>query len=239
MKRKTILHFTLIAAIIGFMLAVQFQTTKRPIVRDTRDIWELRQDLKQEQELEQQLLLEIRRNDEKIQNYEQNHLADQQTALQETVDELKKEAGLTEIRGAGLILTIAPFYPENYVGPIAYTVSPELLKRFINELNMYDAKEIAIANERITNTTAIRDVNGVTQVGNAKISSLPIQVKVISDDVTTLYNRLKVSTIYDDFVIENLQLTVSEPMSAIVIPKYYREWQIRYMEAVKAEKEES
>lgn len=136
------------------MLAVQFQTTKRPIVRDTRDIWELREDLKHEQELEQQLLLEIRRSDEQIQNYEQNHSTDQEAALQETVAELKKEAGLTEVQGPGLILTIESFYPENYVGPITYTISPELLKRFVNELNMYGAKEIAIADERITNTTA-------------------------------------------------------------------------------------
>lgn len=67
MVRKKLVHFTVIMAIIGFMLAIQVQTTKQPAVRDTRDIWQLRQDLKKEQQLEQQLLLEIRRNDEKIQ----------------------------------------------------------------------------------------------------------------------------------------------------------------------------
>ncbi|WP_051529947.1 DUF881 domain-containing protein [Anoxybacillus tepidamans] len=219
------------------MLAVQLQTKRHPVVRDTRDIWELRKDLKQEQELEQQLLLEIRHNDEKIQNYKQSRSVNQRAALEETVNELKREAGLTEISGPGLLLTIEPFYPDNYVGPVVNTVSPELLKRFINELNMYGAKEIAIANERITNTTAIRDVNGVTKIGNTKVSSLPIQVKVIADNVTTFHNRLKASTIFDDFVIENLQITVSEPMTTVVIPKYDGNWHIRYMKAVQAEKE--
>lgn len=220
------------------MLAVQFRSTKDPIVRDTRDIWELRQDLKREQQLQQQLLLEIRRNDDQIANYEQTRSIDEEAMLQKTVAELKEEAGLTEIKGPGLVLTIEPFYPENYVGPITHTVSPELLKRLINELNMYGAKEIAIANARITNTTAIRDVNGVTKVGNVKIASLPIEVKIISNDVSTLHNHLKVSTISDDFVIENLQLTVSDPISTVVIPKYDGQWHdVRYMEAVEAEKE--
>ncbi len=232
------IHFTLITTIIGFMLAVQFQTTKRPIVRDTRDIWELREDLKKEQELQHQLLLEIRNYEEKIQSYQQKQSDNKEAALQETVNELKREAGLTEVQGAGLVLTIEPFYPDNYVGPITQTVSPELLKRLINELNMYGAKEIAIANERMTNTTAIRDVNGITKVGSYKISSLPIEVKVIADDVVTLHNHLKVSTIRDDFVIENLQLTVSEPLPTVVIPRYEGELRVQYMEAVKAEKEE-
>ncbi|WP_369824150.1 DUF881 domain-containing protein [Anoxybacillus sp. UARK-01] len=238
MVRKKLVHFTVIMAIIGFMLAIQVQTTKQPAVRDTRDIWQLRQDLKREQQLEQQLLLEIRRNDEKIQNYLQNPAGNQAATLQETVEELRKEAGLTETTGPGVVLTIEPFYPEDYVGPITYTISPELLKRLINELNMYGAKEIAVADERLANTTAIREVNGVTKIGKKSISSLPIQVKVISDDVTTLYNHLKVSTIYDDFVTENLQITVSEPMPAVSIPKYNGQWRVRYMQTVKAEKEE-
>lgn len=34
-----------ITLIVGFMIAVQFQTIKEPVVRDTRDTWELREDL--------------------------------------------------------------------------------------------------------------------------------------------------------------------------------------------------
>jgi uncharacterized protein YlxW (UPF0749 family) len=238
LERKKLVQFTLIAAIIGFMLAIQLQTTKRPVVRDTRDIWDLRKDLKQEQELTRHLLLEIRRHDEKIESYQQSRSANQEAALEETVRELRKEAGLTDVSGPGLVITIQPFASDDYTGEVAYTVSPELLKRFINELNMYGAKEIAVADERITNTTAIRDVNGITKVGKSSLSSLPIQVKVLADDVALLHNRLMASTIGDDFIIENLQMIVSEPMETVVIPKYEGDWRARYMKAVKAEKEE-
>ncbi|WP_233414462.1 DUF881 domain-containing protein [Thermaerobacillus caldiproteolyticus] len=239
LERKKMIHFTLITTIIGFMLAVQFQTIRQPVVRDTRDIWELRKDLKQEQELQHRLLLETRDYEEKLHSYEKKQSTSKETVLQETVNELKQEAGLTEAKGAGLVLTIEPFYPDNYVGPITETVSPELLKRLVNELNMYGAKEIAIANERIINTTAIRDVNGVTKVNNRKLTSLPIEVKVIADDVQSLYSHLQVSNILDDFIIENLQLTVSKPMSTVILPPYEGQVRVKYMKAVKAEKEEN
>ena len=42
---------TVITFIIGFMIAIQFQTVKEPVVRDTRDTWQLREDLVKEKEL--------------------------------------------------------------------------------------------------------------------------------------------------------------------------------------------
>ncbi|MBY6267794.1 DUF881 domain-containing protein [Parageobacillus thermoglucosidasius] len=238
LERKKTIYFTGITAIFGFMLAVQLQTTSHPKVRDTRDIWELRADLKKEQQLQQQLLSDIEKYEEKIRSYQQRQSSRKEAVLRETVSELRKEAGLTKAEGAGLVLTIQSFYPDRYTGPITETVSPELLQRLINELNMYGAKEIAVAGERITNTTAIRDVNGVTKIGDSKISSLPIEVKVIADDAEMLYNRLNVSTIRDDFVVENLQLVVSKPLASVVVPPSEKNGNVKYMEAAIAEKEE-
>jgi uncharacterized protein YlxW (UPF0749 family) len=238
LERKKKINFTVITTIIGFMLAVQFQTTNQPVVRDTRDMWELREDLKKEQELQLQLLEEIRVYEETLKSYKQKRLESKEAVLRETVEELRKEAGLTEIRGQGVIVTVEPFYDENYVGPVLQTVSPYLLKRLINELNMYGAEEIAIADQRIINTTVIRDVNGITKVDNYKINSLPLQIKVIAEDAEKLHNRLKVSTVLEDFAIEGLQLSISQPMNVVVVPPYDDSLHIRYMKAVKAEKEE-
>jgi uncharacterized protein YlxW (UPF0749 family) len=238
LERKKTIYFTCITTIFGLMLAAGLQTISHPKVRDTRDIWELRADLKKEQQLQQQLLLEMEDYEKKLRDYKQKQRSNREAVLHETVRELEQEAGLTEVKGPGLVLTIESFYPGNYVGPITETVSPELLQRLMNELNKYGAKEIAIADERITNTTAVRDVNGVTQVGDRKISSLPIEVKVIADDADMLYNRLTVSTIRDDFIVENLQLTISKPLASVVIPPSDEKWNAKYMETVKAEKEE-
>ena len=42
---KKYISMAFITLIIGFMMAIQFQTVKEPVVRDTRNTWELREDL--------------------------------------------------------------------------------------------------------------------------------------------------------------------------------------------------
>lgn len=232
MTRKTTWHFTFVSLIIGFMLAVQFQTSHEPTVRDTRDIWEIRQELKKEQELHEQLLTEIRKYEETLEKYEQQREESKGAILRQTVEELKKEAGLTEVVGEGVVLYVEQMYDESYVGPVTDTVSADLLRRLINELNMYGAEHISIADQRIVNTTVIRDINGVTKVDAHPLRFFPIEVKVIAADAEKLYNRLKASTIADDFALENLQLTISEPQQRVVIPPYDGTVRVKQMEAV-------
>lgn len=232
MTRKTIWHFTFVSLIIGFMLAVQFQTSQEPDVRDTRDIWEIRRDLQKEQELHKQLLNEIRKYEETLEKYEQQRSENKGAILRQTVEELKKEAGLTEVVGEGVVLYIEQMYDESYVGPVSDTISADLLRRLINELNMYGAEHISIADQRLVNTTVIRDINGVTKVDSYPLRSFPIEIKVITPDAEKMYNRLKASTIADDFALENLLLTVSEPQQRVVISPYDGTVRVKQMEAV-------
>ena len=55
-KHKKNISFIVISAVIGFMIAIQFQTVKKPVERDTRDIWQLREALLKEKELQSSLL---------------------------------------------------------------------------------------------------------------------------------------------------------------------------------------
>lgn len=232
MTRKTIWHFTFVSLIIGFMLAVQFQTSQEPDVRDTRDIWEIRRDLQKEQELHKQLLNEIRKYEETLEKYEQQRSENKGAILRQTVEELKKEAGLTEVVGEGVVLYIEQMYDESYVGPVSDTISADLLRRLINELNMYGAEHISIADQRLVNTTVIRDINGVTKVDSYPLRSFPIEIKVITPHAEKMYNRLKASTIADDFALENLLLTVLEPQQRVVISPYDGTVRVKQMEAV-------
>ncbi|MGG6432146.1 DUF881 domain-containing protein [Anoxybacillus sp. D401a] len=232
LTRKTIWHFTLVSLIIGFMLAIQFQTSQEPDVRDTRDIWEIRRDLQKEQELHKQLLNEIRKYEETLEKYEQQRSENKGAILRQTVEELKKEAGLTEVVGEGVVLYIEQMYDESYVGPVSDTIPADLLRRLINELNMYGAEHLSIADQRFVNTTVIRDINGVTKVDSYPLRSFPIEIKVITPDAEKMYNRLKASTIADDFALENLLLTVSEPQQRVVISPYDGTVRVKQMEAV-------
>lgn len=235
--RNKIVSFAVISAVIGFMLAVQFETIKHPEIRDTRDTWELREDLKKQQILEAQLIKEIAGYEEKINKYEAEKSSSKEAVLYETLEELKKLAGLTEVNGPGLILTIKTFNDFN-LGQEIHSISPELLKRLLNELNQYEAENISIADQRVINSTVIRDINGITKIDGYPLNQYPIEIKVITNDPERLYNRLKASLILDDFAIENLTIHISKPVQNLSIPAYKNKIEINNMKPIQAEKEE-
>lgn len=217
---KNGISFSLLTMIFGLMLAIQFQTIKEPIVRDTRDMWQLREDLKKEQQLQVELLSEIRKYNEIIETYEAEENQNPEAALKETLNVLKEEAGLTEVTGSGIIITIDKLFSEELIGAPIQKISPELLKRLINELNSYDADEISIQGRRLMNSTVIRDINGQTKMDNFSLHTYPIEIKVISENADKLYNRMNASTTDEDFAIDNLSLTVSKPIESLTIPAY-------------------
>lgn len=236
-KSKIKSSFTLIAVLIGFMIAIQFQTVKKPVERDTRDIWQLREALLKEKELQSNLLSEIRSIEEKLAAYESKRKQSKEQALKDTLEELKIEAGLSEISVPGITIKIEPVMEEIKPGaPVTSIVSPELLKRLLNELNMYEAKYVAIDGRRIINTTVIRDINRETKIDGYTIKTMPIKVVVgVDDNITAekLYNRMKVSKSTEEFFIENLKLTISKPVQNVTVPAYDNSIRIRYMEPVK------
>jgi uncharacterized protein YlxW (UPF0749 family) len=235
-KPKLNLSFTLIATLVGFMIAIQFQTVKKPVERDTRDIWQLREALLKEKALQTNLLSEIRSNEEKLSAYESKRKQSKEQALKDTLQELKVEAGLTEKTGPGITLNIEPVLENIQLGtPVTDTVSPELLQRLLNELNMDEAKYISIDGQRIINTTVIRDINGETKIDGHPIKGLPIEIKVGVDDMDTaqkLSDRMKVSKARDEFFTENLKLTVSEANPNISIPAHDDSIRVKYLEPI-------
>jgi uncharacterized protein YlxW (UPF0749 family) len=214
------ISFSGLALIFGLMLAIQYQTIKEPVIRDTRDMWQLREDLKTEQQLQVELLSEIRKYNDIIQTYKTEENQNPEAALKETLNVLKKEAGLTEVTGQGIIITIDTLFSEELIGSPIPKISPGLLNRLINELNSYDAEEISIQGRRIINSSVIRDINGQTKLDNYNLHTFPIEIKVISEDANKLYNRMSASTTDEDFAIDNLRLAVSNPIEHVTIPAY-------------------
>lgn len=227
--------FAILMMIFGLMLAIQFQTIKEPIVRDTRDMWQLREDLKKEQQLQVELLSEIRKYNEIIETYKAEENQNPEAALKETLNVLKKEAGLTEVTGPGIIITIDRLFSEEIIGVPIQNISPELLKRLINELNSYDAEEISIQGRRVINSTVIRDINGQTKIDNYSLYTYPIEIKVISENADKLYNRMSASTTDEDFAIDNLRLTVSNPIDRLTIPAYEDTIRVKNMKPLELE----
>lgn len=236
---KKVMSFTLILMIIGFMLAIQFHSVKQPEVRDTRDTWQLREDLKKEMELQSNLIKEIRSNETKISEYEHSRKQGREQTLRKTLEELKEEAGLTEVTGPGVKLVISRIDEALVLENVEATLSPDLLRRLLNELNMYGAKHVSIGGQRVINTTVIREIAGETKINGRSLRAFPLEVLVVTEDFQSakeLYNRMIVSKAVEEFFIDNLQVKVQQPEMKISVPAYEDAIRIRNIESVKADK---
>jgi len=232
--------FFLIAILAGLMIAIQFNTTRQEnnLTDRTSDLWKLRQQYLSEKELETYLYQQIRQSEEKIAQYETERHDRNGQVLQETLNELEKETGLKEVSGPGIILSITPAYENITPGQSNVYISPDVLRKLINELNMYGAKAIAIADQRIISTTTIRNIQGETKVDGYPLRKFPLVIKIIASDnetVKKLYNQMQISTVSDDFFIDNLKMSISEPQEKMIIPAYSSALSIKHMHTVKEE----
>ena len=126
-----------------------------------------------------------------------------------------------------------------YLGNRSTPISPYLFQRLINELNRYGAAHISIDDQRLINTTVIRDINGETKVDGYTLDHLPIVVKVAvnhMEGAQNLYNRMQVSKLTDDFYIDNYRLSISDPQRNVTIPAYKDTLRIRHMELAENDK---
>lgn len=235
MTKRNRLEFTVVTIIIGFMIAIQFQSINEPKIRDTRDVWELRADLLKEQKLQANLIKEARNLDQKLASYETEKKQSKEQVLRQTLHELKKEAGLTAIKGPGVIVKIEPLEEELIRQEVDSEISPELLKRLLNELNMYGALHVSINGQRMIHTTVIRDINGITKMDGFSLTQFPIEIKVIAEDANKLRDRLKASQIIEDFFIENLKVHVSVVSQEITLEPYGSVIRIKHLEPIDGE----
>ncbi|QDP40094.1 DUF881 domain-containing protein [Radiobacillus deserti] len=220
MKWKDKMVASVVCVLTGILLAIQFNSIQEPEQRETRDLWEIRTQLQQEQKRQQQLLNQITKAEMTIEQYQEQSEIEQINTLKASIKVLNKQAGLTKVTGSGVLIEVTPIFEESNPNPQTYpTVTPELLNRLINELNSYGATDVAIENERMVSVTPIRYVNGTTYVNNHPLPSVPIEIRVLSKDPQRLLDYMEVSQARSDFAIENLELTFSVKKE-LVLPAY-------------------
>lgn len=214
------LKFSIVLLIVGFIIAIQYNTIQKPKERDTRDMWAIRHELAAEKQLHSQLLSEIRELDETIRKYES--LDDENTGkvLTETVENLYEQAGMTNTEGPGLVIEVEPSPESIAVGNPIIGISPDLLTRFVNEINRVDWHALEIDGQRYTTLSSIRDINGYTTVNGLNVSTPPFTIKIITEtfqDSEKVYSTLLASTIHDDFYLDDLILKVGDPQENVKI----------------------
>ncbi|MGN4126312.1 DUF881 domain-containing protein [Lysinibacillus sphaericus] len=223
MKKNMYTRITIVLFIIGLMIAVQYNTIQKPAERDTRDIWAIREELAEEKKRHSTLLADIRSLNDVVGRYEQSEKANLQSILNETLDSLKQQAGLTEVTGPGVILRVKPAPELVAMGYDIEDISPDLLTQLLNALFKYDATSVAIDGNRIVHTTAIRDINGKTTVNSVPLTSPPFEIYVGTTsfkEAQKMYNSIQASTFIDSFYLDNFNLVIEEPIEYLTIPAF-------------------
>ncbi|MDW0115814.1 DUF881 domain-containing protein [Sporosarcina thermotolerans] len=225
--------FTMVLLLIGFMIAIQYNSVKNPKIRDTRDIWAIRQELAEEKKLHSELLSEIRDLDKTISTYKSLSESSAGQALNDTVDKLNRKAGTTDITGPGITIEINPS-PESVAYGIPITsISSDLLTRFVNEVNRFKGITMEIDGKRYTVMSSIRVINGYTSVNGLNVSTPPFKIKIISptmSDSEKLYNYLLASSIHDDFYLDNLVLDINQPVNDVSIRGWPEKFENLYLQ---------
>ena len=220
MKKK--IHFSLAAVtfFFGLLLAVQYTNVQDPIVVDTRDINQLRDELKKQEELQTHLVAEIKKNEAQLESFHMSLDNEYADVLNENIDQRREEIGLTEVKGKGLMITIDVMDFGIVSDNFTPYLSPDLLNRFLNELKSLGAEEICVGDERIIATSAVREVNGRVLLNHTPLPSFPIEIKIITNHPLRMESGLDISYIQDDFALENLQMKISKVDEIITLPAY-------------------
>lgn len=223
MNQKVIVRITIVSFIVGFMIAVQFNTVHQPTARDTRDIWEIRQELSHEKKRHSELLTEIMETSNMLKQYEDSKEHESSQALNDTVNRLREQVGLSDVSGPGVVLKVTPSFELMEFGYEIKPISPHLLIRLVNEIYRFNGVHIEIDGQRIIYNTAIRTINGVTTINGIPINETDVEIRIITktfEEAEKLYSYLYSSTFRDDFYIDNLNLIINNAQTDITISAY-------------------
>lgn len=138
------------------------------------------------------------------------------------INQLKRAeimAGMVEVEGAGIIVTVKDSTYSDIQGDLNnYLIHDSDLLTIVNELRGAGAEALSINNERIVSTTEIRCVGPTVSVNGTKITA-PFVIKAIGD-APTLENAIMMrGGVYDSLTAWGLKIEINR-VTDIIIPAY-------------------
>ena len=206
--RKGQLSIALVCVVLGIMLAVQFRATQgiRSNVTYQR-IEDLSAQLKAIEQERDGLLEEV-------------HELRQKVGGGEEFQNIKMGAGIVDLRGPGVVVTIDDSQKIAKAGenPNLYVIHDDDLLKVINELRAAGAEAISINGQRLIATSEIRCAGPTLSVNNTRYTP-PYEILAIGDP-KTLDNALKMrGGIVETLRFWGIQISISK-MDNIVVPAY-------------------
>lgn len=231
-----------ICIILGFMISIQFKSVKRNfslVSKQFQRADELQLELKKEQEKNENLYKQLLQYEKDLNAY-QKEAAQRSDYANALLDQLKRAeilAGLTDVEGQGVIITLNDSKlkndSSNQVDENYFIIHDEDILMVINELADAGAEAISLNDERLIATSEIRCAGATVSVNNNRHST-PFIIKAIGDPDTleaALNLRGGVRDILGQWGIEfNVKKS-----NKILVPRYNGVINFKYAVPVKKE----
>jgi uncharacterized protein YlxW (UPF0749 family) len=183
------IFLTVISIILGLIFALQYQVVKSESgeIITTKKASELAYELRQLENERESLLIELDELEEELKEYEESASLENDYIknLNEELNKYKLMAGIIDVEGEGVILTIdnpsVQTQFDDYTNNIVYNY--EYLLLIISNLNAAGAEAISINGQRYTNYTEIVPVG--THININGVSFVPpFEIKAVGNKQT-------------------------------------------------------
>lgn len=221
-KKIQLLEVTLFI-ILGLLISLQIKSIQKEeyLNNKQKDLGKLQQLLKEEQDRSLALQEQLKTYENKAESYEENLLKGSQVeTLRLQLEKYRFLAGLTDVQGPGIIITLDDSKKRVYEGvnPNDTIIHDGDLIEIINLLRSNSAQAISINGERIISTSEIQCAGPTISVNHVRYA-VPYVIKAIGD-ADYLEASLKAPGSYLDIMsIYGIQISIKKDYN-IVIPKY-------------------
>ncbi len=177
MKVTRNIALTLVCILLGIMLAWQYKSinyNQSVLSLQNKRVDELMEDYIKLQKQKNDLQENLKALEKENQTYEKVKAGDSDAArqIQESLQRVRVFAGLTDVKGKGIIITLE----NNSYLPIEDSDIMDV----VNELRAAGAQAISVNNERIVAMSEIREAGRYIMINGKQMES-PFTIKAISD----------------------------------------------------------
>lgn len=231
MNKTLYISITLVAFILGLMMAFQFRTAGRVdsgVPYDRAQL--LTTELKQLEREYADLLAEANDLEAKLTQAEKGRPEASQAVLDELI-KVRQLAGMTKLQGPGVEVNLEPIQREDELGDNLFNVRDEDLLRVVNELRASGAEALAINGQRIISNSEIRLAGSFIDINLTRISP-PYSVLAIGPADQLESGLLIKGGLVDTMRDWGISVTVIKHAS-LVIPAYNHPIHLEYAKPLK------
>lgn len=231
-KAKTQISLMMVCILLGFILTYQFKSTLKSTTKTkNRGFTDIGRQIIDLKEQKNNLSKKYEALQKKVNDYEkaaagQNY---QVKAVRNDIVKFRQLAGVTDVRGEGIVITITP--KEDIFSREIFPVSSDEIVFIINDLNSAGAEAVSVNDERYIINTQIKDVKNNIKINDSEFDGTKAFIIKAIGNPDSLSGVFKLpDNIIDDIRSTGTQVDINEKED-ITILKFNQTIDYKYMKS--------